>query len=265
MDNNHCCACGIGECMGHWFFKTADKMVVCSNCLLKIQTVLGKAFKMTLTDKEEKAFAKSHTSDYFIENVKGIESITDLKDGLSFVVNYEKKTILCNCRKQGSPIFSNAVHRFDQIIKYENGQNTYEVQKGNAGHPIMRAIVGGAVAGPAGAVVGAMTRKDTRRTETRQGEYYINLYFQEDDGSVSIASKLFGQDGVNQNASMEYAKFEAFIKKVFTVEEEPGDAAPAPNSAIPAADEIKKFKELLDMGAITQEEYNAKKKQLLGL
>ena len=31
------------------------------------------------------------------------------------------------------------------------------------------------------------------------------------------------------------------------------------------ADEIKKFKELLDMGAITQEEFDAKKKQLLGL
>lgn len=32
-----------------------------------------------------------------------------------------------------------------------------------------------------------------------------------------------------------------------------------------AADELKKFKELLDMGAISQEEYDAKKKQLLGL
>ena len=32
-----------------------------------------------------------------------------------------------------------------------------------------------------------------------------------------------------------------------------------------SADEIKKFKELLDSGAITQEEYDAKKKQLLGL
>ena len=39
-------------------------------------------------------------------------------------------------------------------------------------------------------------------------------------------------------------------------------AAPAPVSA---AEEIKKFKELLDIGAITQEEYDAKKKQLLGL
>lgn len=36
-------------------------------------------------------------------------------------------------------------------------------------------------------------------------------------------------------------------------------------AAFSAADEIKKFKELLDMGIITQEEFDAKKKQLLGL
>lgn len=42
-----------------------------------------------------------------------------------------------------------------------------------------------------------------------------------------------------------------------------GTAAPAP--AASAADEIKKYKELLDLGAITQEEFDAKKKQLLGL
>ena len=34
---------------------------------------------------------------------------------------------------------------------------------------------------------------------------------------------------------------------------------------VSAADELKKFKELLDMGVITQEEFNAKKKQLLGM
>lgn len=36
-------------------------------------------------------------------------------------------------------------------------------------------------------------------------------------------------------------------------------------SGTSAADEIKKFKELLDQGIITQEEFDAKKKQLLGL
>lgn len=34
---------------------------------------------------------------------------------------------------------------------------------------------------------------------------------------------------------------------------------------VSSADELKKYKELLDMGAITQEEFDAKKKQLLGL
>ncbi|MBQ8651573.1 MAG: SHOCT domain-containing protein [Alphaproteobacteria bacterium] len=34
---------------------------------------------------------------------------------------------------------------------------------------------------------------------------------------------------------------------------------------VSSADELKKFKELLDMGVITQEEFDAKKKQLLGL
>ncbi len=34
---------------------------------------------------------------------------------------------------------------------------------------------------------------------------------------------------------------------------------------VSAADELKKFKELLDMGVITQEEFEAKKKQLLGI
>ena len=43
-------------------------------------------------------------------------------------------------------------------------------------------------------------------------------------------------------------------------------AAPAaPKNNLGAAEELKTYKELLDAGAITQEEYDAKKKQLLGL
>lgn len=38
-----------------------------------------------------------------------------------------------------------------------------------------------------------------------------------------------------------------------------------PSSVIAVADEIKALKELLDIGAITQEDFDAKKKQLLGL
>lgn len=41
-------------------------------------------------------------------------------------------------------------------------------------------------------------------------------------------------------------------------------AAPAAASSATAADELMKFKQLLDMGAITQQEYDQKKKELLG-
>ena len=37
------------------------------------------------------------------------------------------------------------------------------------------------------------------------------------------------------------------------------------NAVVSVADELKKFKELLDMGVLTQEEFNNKKKQLLNL
>lgn len=49
------------------------------------------------------------------------------------------------------------------------------------------------------------------------------------------------------------------IRELKSGQGRPIQAAPSP------ADELKKFKELLDMGAITQEEFDIKKKQLLGL
>ena len=46
---------------------------------------------------------------------------------------------------------------------------------------------------------------------------------------------------------------------------EPAVPASPATVSVSSADELKKFKELLDMGAITQEEFDAKKKQILGL
>ena len=54
----------------------------------------------------------------------------------------------------------------------------------------------------------------------------------------------------------------AFLKRCKVSREKPQAAAPTAHSS---ADELLKFKQLLDMGAITEAEYNAKKVQLLGL
>ena len=58
-----------------------------------------------------------------------------------------------------------------------------------------------------------------------------------------------------------------FIIAIIHVSLIPDKNAPAGPAAPPvsSADELKGYKELLDMGAITPEEFEAKKKQLLGL
>ncbi|TYC86368.1 SHOCT domain-containing protein [Acetobacterium wieringae] len=43
------------------------------------------------------------------------------------------------------------------------------------------------------------------------------------------------------------------------------EAGQMPSATLSAAEEIKQFKELMDAGIITAEEFEAKKKQLLGL
>ena len=44
-----------------------------------------------------------------------------------------------------------------------------------------------------------------------------------------------------------------------------GNKKPAAATGTSAVEEIKKYKELLDAGVITQEEFSAKKKQLMGI
>lgn len=71
----------------------------------------------------------------------------------------------------------------------------------------------------------------------------------------------------DQNVLVEVEQAAAFIKKKI---DDLKKQKSAPSTTIvqtqtSAADELKKFKELLDIGAITQEEFDAKKKELLGL
>lgn len=60
--------------------------------------------------------------------------------------------------------------------------------------------------------------------------------------------------------------FQAFIGQLGSLMNQPNAATPAPSfPAISSADEILKFKKLMDEGIITQAEFEAKKKQLLGI
>ena len=53
-----------------------------------------------------------------------------------------------------------------------------------------------------------------------------------------------------------------YIEKIIRKQNSPQSPPPAPPVSV--ADELLKFKQLLDMGAISQSEFDAQKKKLLG-
>ena len=74
----------------------------------------------------------------------------------------------------------------------------------------------------------------------------------------SVCLTISGGDSVRLYVASKYADDMAdYIKSKISAVTPPG--------GISAADEIAKFKGLLDSGAITEEEFSAKKKQLLGI
>jgi len=84
---------------------------------------------------------------------------------------------------------------------------------------------------------------------------------------VSTASGLIKFSRL-ENAEAVYQVLTGLINEMQTQASIASSAAPAPAPVIQQstdADELAKFKALLDSGAITQEEYDAKKKQILGL
>lgn len=139
------------------------------------------------------------------------------------------------------------IYSFDEVAGYESDMPddlTVTETKGGIG----RAVIGAAVAGPVGAIVGAATAK----TETRKGrsKESVSIHFALPLGESSLPTTVY-PGGMTM-----------FLKSCKVSQEKPQAAAPAAPSA---ADELLKFKQLLDMGAITEAEYNAKKAQLLGL
>ena len=80
-------------------------------------------------------------------------------------------------------------------------------------------------------------------------------------GGVLAASSDENTITINLNENDTAEKMVAYIQEKIKEARQPKVATAATSSA----DEIMKLKNLLDMGIITQEEFDAKKKQLLGL
>ena len=89
-----------------------------------------------------------------------------------------------------------------------------------------------------------------------------NMQAMKDTNRIVFCAGMFSFDKTNQFVQ----PIAKDIKEAFeSFKENEGDGGDTVVQPLSEADELRKFKDLLDSGVITQEEFNAKKKQLLGL
>ena len=160
------------------------------------------------------------------------------------------------------PIFENVIDSHSQ-----GSSNSTTVKKGKAGKMATGAIVGSILFPGVGTIVGAAVGaggKSKKNTSGTQNSSSQQVHKQVEKDSTAILKLQRASDGalcsitIKCNSTLD-AKIRCFI-----IQEQP-TAKEVSKDTTEALKGIKALKELLDMGAITQEEFDSKKKQILNL
>ena len=232
--------------------------IICSSCIescsndIDTREFLSQAGNCTVSD------FKNHIDFMKTENKSRLQIFKESSGSNSYIkVDFENKLFYFPERGLRSPfIFS-----FSDLANYELVEDGSTLSKGGFGS----AVVGGVLLGPAGMIAGGILGKkhkdvvnslyitmslnntllsfkriDFIKTEVKKGSMTYKLNKKAPESLISILDRICSSAG-SEVSSMQ------------------------PQTNISAADEIKKFKELLDAGIITEDEFNAKKKQLLGI
>lgn len=157
--------------------------------------------------------------------------------------------------------------KYNQIVDFELLENGGSLAKGGVG----RAVVGGMLFGSTGAIVGSTTRKQKKLCESlcikltlkdfEEPSYYINFI----EKPVDVGSEYY-KDVVKKAQDM-MSKLQLIASSMSApVQEDTGKNMDgnAEANADPIA-EIRGYKALYDEGILTEEEFQQKKKQILGI
>lgn len=231
--------------------------------------------------------AKTHLTDGWNINTLKSSSLTKIKERMEFAEkdlkeNTERRINFTATRKQGgyiwfddehkwfviptgtfSPKIDNSyVFKYDEILDYEVLEDGTSITKGGFG----KAIIGGAIFGLAGAIAGG-TSKKTKQVCTKLQIKITTRNIDRPVNYITLINTEFKKEGfiyktVSKNVQDILSKIQIIIDQIET--EKNVSKEISSSSAVSVADEIKKYKELLDVDAITQEEFDKKKKELLG-
>lgn len=121
------------------------------------------------------------------------------------------------------------------------------------------AVAGAIIGGGAAAIIGSQVGTETKTEIVTKDDRKVVLYIK-DHGNIK--PKNIKSDNIDNTIAALRELIPSKEESVVQIEGQNNTKATVAQSS---ADEIKKFKDLLDEGVISQEEFDAKKKQLLGL
>ena len=151
------------------------------------------------------------------------------------------------------------IFSFSDLIDFEMNEDGVSITKGGLGS----AVVGGALFGGVGAIVGGGLGKKQRDMVSKLS-IVINLRHNLISSiEIPLIKTETKKGGFMHNNSKELGN--RIVGLLSVIVDSQKETQPAPAAVGSSADELLKFKQLLDAGVITQEEFDTKKKQLLGL
>ena len=158
------------------------------------------------------------------------------------------------------------VYSYDDIIEYELLEDGDTITKGGLGS----AVVGGILLGGVGAIVGGVTGGRKSRSIINSLKIKITINdFQNPTEYINLINTKTKSNSLIYKANYEIAQqilsIFALVQKQKDNQEKELSFEESQSTALSPADEILKFKSLFDNGIITQDEFEAKKKQLLNL
>ena len=249
-----CSICGE-EC-GLNRYQIKNKDWCCAECFKKAGfTLLTPVATMTASEIKNIVNKKK-------ESLKELETFTITKDFGSYIKFDENNKKWCIPDTAFGKLKNPIIYSFDDIIGYELLEDGDSIIKSGAG----KALAGGLVFGLGGAIVGAAGKRKTKSTCTRlQIKIVLN-----DISTPNVFINLITTETKKQSIMYQSSyKTAQNILSVLQIISESNisqqEVVQQQNSTNSIADEIMKFKELLDQGIITQDEFDAKKKQLLNL
>lgn len=156
--------------------------------------------------------------------------------------------------------FDFKVYNFDDIVSVDVVEDGSSVISGNAG----ATLIGGMLLGGVGALAGAAKKKKVKKVCSSLG---IEIRFDSLDEPVRVIEYIGSS---TKTDSWFYKEAVKSLKEIYdilnyvVIQNNKQPEQQTDNQSYPI-DEIRKYKALFDDGIITQEEFEAKKKQLLGI